>query len=371
MKISIERNKFLNTLLHVQNIVEKRNTIPILSNILVTTNQSNIIISATDMDMTITETIECSIIEEGSFTTPAHILYEIVKKISEGSQIELISNDGNKLSVRSGKSKFTLPCLPENEFPKIDNQSLENEFFINPQKLRDLIDKTKFAMSTEEARYYLNGIYLHSVELEGKKKFRAVATDGHRLAKVENDMPTGTDNIPGVIVPKKTINEIRKLIDDIDHDVQISLNESKIIFTINKIVISSKLIDGSFPDYEKVIPLNNDKEFSVKKEIMYNAVDRVSTMSSEKSKSVKLTILNNMISLSSNSADIGSGAEDIDIEYSGSDIEIGYNAKYLLEIINQIKGEKIIFKLFDSSSPTIIQDQKNVDTLYILMPMRV
>tara|TARA_Y100000590_G_scaffold83755_3_gene93385 strand:+ start:2425 stop:3540 length:1116 start_codon:yes stop_codon:yes gene_type:complete len=371
MKISIERNALFNSLSHVQNIVEKRNTIPILSNILINAKESKVILSATDMDISITESIKCSIIEEGSITTPAQTLYEIVRKITEGNEIELISNDGNKLSVRSGKSKFSLSCLPKDDFPKIENQSLENEFLLDSAILKNIIDKTRFAISNEETRYYLNGIYMFIGGKDEEKQLRAVSTDGHRLAKVEYKLSNDFKDVSGIIIPKKTINEVRKLIDECDGDIRISLDENKVIFFINNMVLSSKLIDGSFPDYEKVIPKNNDKDLLVDTKLVYEAVDRVSTVSSEKSRSVKLSISENIISLSSNSAETGSGAEDIEANYSGEKVEIGYNAKYLLEIINQIQGKKVSFKLFDSSSPSIIQDPDDDKTLYILMPMRV
>ena len=269
MKISIERNLLLNSLSHVQNVVEKRNTIPILSNILINAKANNIIISATDMDLSITETVNSSVIEEGSVTTPAQTLYDIVRKTTEGNEIELISNDGSKLSVRSGKSKFSLSCLPKDDFPKIENSNLENEFFLDSEILKKVIDKTRFAISNEETRYYLNGTYIHSVENNNQKNLRAVSTDGHRLAKIEIALPEETNNIPGVIIPKKTINEVRKLIDDFSGNIRISLDETKIIFYINNIILSSKLIDGSFPDYEKVIPTNNDKILLADTKLMY------------------------------------------------------------------------------------------------------
>tara|TARA_B100000965_G_C19546500_1_gene738069 strand:+ start:208 stop:1323 length:1116 start_codon:yes stop_codon:yes gene_type:complete len=371
MKISIDRNSLLNTLSHVQNVVERRNTVPILSNILIDAKSNNIVLSATDMDLSITETIVCSVIEEGSITTTALTLFEIVRKTPEGSEIELISNDGSKLSVRSGKSKFSLSCLPKDDFPKIDNLSLESEFSIQSEILKKMIDKTKFAISNEETRYYLNGIYFHIIKNEDRSILRSVATDGHRLAKFEHEFTGGDLNLPGIIIPKKTINEVRKLLEENSEEIKISVNESKIIFFIDNIVLTSKLIDGSFPDYEKVIPKNNDKEMFAKTNLIYEAIDRVSTVSSEKSKSVKLSLSENIASLSSNSAETGSGAEDLEVKYPGEKIEIGYNAKYLLEIINQIDGEEVNFKLFDSSSPSIIQDLKDHSTLYILMPMRV
>ena len=371
MKISIERNTLLKLLSHVQNVVEKRNTIPILSNILISAKGNNITLSATDMDLSITETVNSTVIEEGSITTPAQTLYEIVRKIPDGNEIELIANNGNKLSVRSGKSKFSLLCLPKDDFPKIENMNLDNEFLLNSELLKKIIDKTRFAISNEETRYYLNGVYMHIVEEAGQKSLRAVATDGHRLAKIDVSLSNEKNNVPGVIIPKKTINEIRKLIEDYDGDIRICLNETKIIFYFDNIILSSKLIDGTFPDYEKVIPKNNDKELLVDTKLIYEAVDRVSTVSSEKSRSVKFSILDNIISLSSNSAETGSGAEDIEVNYSGEKMEIGYNAKYLLEIINQIESNKVKFKLFDASSPLIIEDPKEDNALYILMPMRI
>tara|TARA_Y100000590_G_scaffold367292_2_gene427267 strand:- start:4537 stop:5652 length:1116 start_codon:yes stop_codon:yes gene_type:complete len=371
MKISIERNSFLNSLSHVQNIVEKRNTIPILSNILIDAHSNNLILSATDMDVSVTEAINCNVIEQGSVTTPAHTLYDIVRKIPEGNEIELISNDGNKLSFRSGKSKFSLSCLPKDDFPKIEELDLKNEFTINSKELIKIIDKTKFAISTEETRYYLNGIYLHVGAKDNKKILVSVATDGHRLAKVETDLPEGAENLSGVIIPKKTINEVRKLIDEQNNDIRVALNENKIVFYINNVILSSKLIDGSFPEYEKVIPKNNDKTLEINTNQIYEAIDRVSTVSDVKSNSIKLSIMDNIISISSNNSETGSGAEDINIDYVGEKIEIGFNAKYLLEILSQIDSEKLNFKLLDSSSPTIITDSEDNHSIYVLMPMRV
>ena len=371
MKFSIERNSFLSCLAHVQNVVEQRPTVPILSNILITANSSKLILSATDMDLSIIENVDSSVIEEGSVTTPAHTLYDIVRKIPEGNEIELISNDGNKLSLRSGSSKFSLSCLPKDDFPKINQDVLENEFNLNSEDLKKIIDKTKFAVSNEETRYYLNGIYIHAIDENNEKKLRAVATDGHRLAKFETKLPQDANKIPGIIIPKKTINEVRKIIENYSGVIKISLDESKILFNVNNVTLSSKLIDGSFPDYEKVIPKNNDKSFSVDKKLIYEAVDRVSTVSSEKTRSIKLVVFENNISLSSSSAETGTGAEDIKIKYSGEKLEVGYNARYLMEIINQIDGDLITFELFDSSSPSIILDNTSKNSLYILMPMRV
>ena len=232
MKISIERNILLKLLSHVQNVVEKRNTIPILSNILINAKANSVIISATDMDLSITEKVNSSVIEEGSITTPAQTLYEIVRKIPEGNEIELIANNGSKLSVRSGKSKFSLLCLPKDDFPKIENMNLDNEFLLNSELLKKIIDKTKFAISNEETRYYLNGVYIHVVQKNSQKSLRAVATDGHRLAKIDVNLSNEVNNVPGIIIPKKTVNEVRKLIEDFDGDIKICLDESKIIFYI-------------------------------------------------------------------------------------------------------------------------------------------
>jgi DNA polymerase-3 subunit beta len=260
--------------------------------------------------------------------------------------------------------------LPVADFPEIGQGKLPSTFAIPASELRALIDRTKFAMSTEETRYYLNGIYLHAADNDGVAVLRAVATDGHRLARFEMPLPEGASGMPGIIVPRKTVGELRKLIEEAGDAIQVSLSESKIRFAFDHIVLTSKLIDGTFPDYQRVIPKNNDKIVEVNPKIFSRAIDRVSTISDGKSRAVKTSLNGKTMTLSANSPEAGSATEDLEV--NGNDnMEIGFNARYLLDITQQIEGDGCRLTLADAASPTIIQDSGDASALYVLMPLRV
>ena len=372
MKITIERAALLRALGHVQSVVERRNTIPILSNVLLKGENGRLSLSATDMDLEVIEVVEAKIAREGRTTAPAHTLYDIVRKLRDGAEIELdAATDRNTLFLRSGRSTFQLTCLPAEDYPVMTGAPLSHEFLLAAAELKSLIDRTRFAISTEETRYYLNGIYLHTAKNGDVAVLRAVATDGHRLARVEIMVPDGAAGMPGVIIPRKTVVELRKLLDEIDQPVRIELSESKIRFDFGDGVLSSKLIDGTFPDYDRVIPLNNDTELEVDCALFAEAVDRVSTISSEKSRAVKLAVDRNTLTLSATSPENGTAAEEIEVNYRAAPIEIGFNSRYLLDITQQIKGDTALFSMADASAPTILRDAADSSALYVLMPMRV
>ncbi len=371
MKLSIDRAALLRSLNHVQSVVEKRNTIPILSNVLLKAEDGTLAMATTDMDLEINEAVAAQVDVPGMITAPAHTLHDIVRKLPDSSSVELALDDsGNAMTIKSGRSKFRLSCLPVGDFPEIGGTELPTSFSLPASNLRALIDRTKFAMSTEETRYYLNGIYVHEAESEGVKVLRAVATDGHRLARFEMPLPDDAVGMPGVIIPRKAINELRKLLEDAADSIQISLSESKIRFTFDHIVLTSKLIDGTFPNYEQVIPSGNDKIVEVDPKLFTSAIDRVSTISDGKSRALKLTLNGKTMTLSANSPEAGSATEDLEV--NGNDnIEIGFNARYLLDITGQIEGEGCRLTLADAASPTIIQDTSDLSSLYVLMPLRV
>ncbi len=371
MKLSIERAALLRSLAHVQSAVERRNTIPILSNVLMKAEDGVLSLATTDMDLEINEAVAAQVDAEGSTTVPAQTLFEIVKRLPEDANIELeLDSSGNQMNVKSGRSNFKLSCLPVSDFPEIGQGDLPVQFSIPANDLRAMIDRTRFAMSTEETRYYLNGIYLHAAENEGVKVLRAVATDGHRLARFEMPLPDGAGDMPGIIIPRKAVNEVRKLIEDAGDAIQITLSESKIRYAFDHIVLTSKLIDGTFPDYQRVIPEGNDKIVEVNPKIFTAAIDRVSTISDGKSRAVKIMLNDKTMTISANSPESGSAVEDIEI--NGNDnMEIGFNAKYLLDITSQIEGDGCRLTLADSASPTIIQDTGDSSALYVLMPLRV
>ena len=372
MKLTIERAALLKALSHVQSVVERRTTIPILSNVLLRAEAGRLALSATDMDLEIIERVPSQIDREGRTTAPAHTLYDIVRKLREGAQIEMESSgERNALILRSGRSTFTLACLPPDDYPLMAPGELAHNFALPAAELRGLIDRTRFAISTEETRYYLNGIYLHATKADEVPVIRAVATDGHRLARVEMVLPEGAAGIPGVIIPRKTVLELRKLIDESDDEVQIGLSETKIRAAVGEAALTSKLIDGTFPDYDRVIPSNNDKVLEVECKAFAEAVDRVSTISSEKSRAVKLSIEGDSLVVSATSPENGTAVEELEVRYLAGPLEIGFNSRYLLDITEQIDGEGAQFVMSDAGSPTIVRGRDDASALYVLMPMRV
>ncbi len=372
MKLTIERAALLKSLGHVQSVVERRNTIPILSNAKIEARDGSLSLNATDMDLDIVEKVATEVTQAGATTTPAHTLYDVVRKLPEGSQVELESADGDgQLVLRSGRSRFTLSCLPIEDFPVMSEGELAHHFSLSAGDLRGIVDRTRFAISTEETRYYLNGIYLHAAKRDGVDVLRAVATDGHRLASVEVPLPDGAAGMPGVIVPRKTVGEVRKLIDETTDDVAISLSETKIRISFDDGVLTSKLIDGTFPDYERVIPADNDKVMEVDLRSFADAVDRVSAISAEKSRSVKLALSGTNLVLSASSPESGSATEEVEVSYDSDAMEIGFNARYLLDITQQIEGDRAQFVMSDAASPTIVREVGDASALYVLMPMRV
>ena len=373
MRFVADRNMLLRALGHVTGIVERRNTIPILSNILIGAEAAGVLtLKATDLDMEVIETLPAQVQTPGAVTVTAYTLHDIVRKLPEGAEIHIERKEPEgRLKVKAGRASFELAVLPADEFPDMGQAELPHRFTLEGGDLKRLFEKARFAISTEETRYYLNGIYLHRVEGGAAPKLRAVATDGHRLAQVETEAPAGTAGMPGVIVPRKAVAEIVKLLDDGKAPVEISLSPAKIRFALGDAVLTSKLIDGSFPDYARVIPTTNKKILQLGKADLEKAVDRVSTLSSEKARAVKLNVSDGTVVVSANNPESGSATEEIAAVYGNEPIEIGFNARYLLDIAAQIDGSTAIFKLADGSSPTLISDGSDSSALYVLMPMRV
>ncbi|WP_316857962.1 DNA polymerase III subunit beta [uncultured Cohaesibacter sp.] len=372
MKVTLERATLLKSLNHVHRVVERRNTIPILSNVLLRAEGGDLVFKATDLDLEVLETAPAMVEVGGATTVPAHMLYDIVRKLPDGSEVTLTTNEEQTaLAISAGRSHFTLQILPVTDFPDITAGEFSHSFKIPALDLKRLIDHTQFAISTEETRYYLNGIYLHSVETDGMTLLRAVATDGHRLAQAQLTAPIGAAGMPGVIVPRKTVSEVQKLIEDPEANIAVELSDTKIRLTIGPVVLTSKLIDGTFPDYEKVIPKNNDRVMKIENAIFAQAVDRVSTVSNERGRAVKLSLEPNSLILSVSNPDSGTATDELSVEYDAEPMEIGFNARYLLDITNQLESQSAQFRLADSGSPTLIQDDGDNNTLYVLMPMRV
>lgn len=372
MKLTIERAALMKSLNHVQSVVERRNTIPILSNVLIDAAGDKMTLKATDLDIEIIETVPAEVATAGAVTVPAHMCYDIVRKFPDGAQVDLeTAKDGASLTLRCGKARFTLQTLPKDDFPDLATGEISHRFIIATAELKRLFDKTRFAMSSEETRYYLNGIYLHAADAEGRMMLRAVATDGHRLARVEMPAPEGAAGMPGVIVPRKTVTEVGKLLEDQLAEVNVELSASKIRFSFSNATLTSKLIDGTFPDYERVIPQGNDKTLLVGSARFAESVDRVSTISSERGRAVKLHLEAGRLTLSVNNPDSGSASEELEVDYAGDSIEIGFNARYLLDIATQLEHEEACFEMADPGSPTLVRDASDTSALYVIMPMRV
>ncbi len=384
MKVTIERAALLKSLGHVHRVVERRNTIPILSNVLLRADDQALLLKATDLDLEVIERLAADVSAAGATTVPAHILYEIVRKLPDGAQVSLESiGESGQMQLRSGRSRFNLQSLPDSDFPDLATGEPGHAFNLAAGDLKRLIDKTQFAISNEETRYYLNGIFLHTLDVEGQIMLRAVATDGHRLARVEIPAPDGALGMPGVIVPRKAVAEVQKLIEDPGMDVRVEISAAKARFIFGdpsppdqvrgsgQVVLTSKLIDGTFPDYVRVIPSGNDKRLTVDRAPFAAAVDRVSTISSERGRAVKLAVADAKLTLSVTNPDSGSATEELDVDYDSSPIDIGFNARYLLDITEQLDGDTVLFKLADPGSPTLVQDRDGAAALYVLMPMRV
>ena len=372
LKSKIKRSDLLKSLNYTQSVVERRGTIPILSNIRLETGDNGLRLTATDMDISVEDMADAVIEVAGATTVPAHTFFDIIRKLPDGKDITLDkSSDDGKMIIRCGSSRFSLSTLPVDDFPVMDEGDLTHHFSLPAAELHNLIDKTRFAVSTEETRYYLNGVFMHTTEDGGNNVLRTVATDGHRLARLETSVPEGAMGMPGVIIPRKTIGELRKLTEETDGNIEISLSETKIRFRAGDTVLISKLIDGTFPDYERVIPSGNDKIMEVNCKELATAVDRVSVIATEKSRGIKLNISQGSLKLSANSPEQGTASEELGVTYGADELESGFNSRYLLDMLAQIEGESVQFVLAESTAPALVRDPGDVGAIYVIMPMRV
>jgi len=372
MKFSIERGTLLKAVSQAQSVVERRNTIPILANVLIEAEGSTVTFRATDLDIEVLDRAPAQVERAGSTTVSAVMLHEIVRKLPDGSLVT-ISDDSaaGRLSVQAGRSHFNLATLPKEDFPVMASSDYACNFSAPAAALRRLFDKSKFAISTEETRYYLNGVYMHVATGESGPVLRCVATDGHRLARIDAELPMGAEGMPGVIVPRKTVGELRKLLDDDDMKIAVSVSETKVRFATPDITLTSKVIDGTFPDYTRVIPQGNTRRLEVDARDFAAAVDRVATVSSERSRAVKLSLDEDRLILSVNAPDSGAAEEELAVAYGDERLDIGFNAKYLLEIASQVDRENAVFLFNSAGDPTLMREGNDMSAVYVVMPMRV
>ena len=375
MKLKVNSSDLSKALSHLQGVVELRHTLPILSNVIIKAEDTQLKLSSTNLDILCSEQISANIDINGEISVPAITLHEIVKKLPQGSDIDIsMDENGNSINIKSGRSRFNLSTLPTDDFPDISQDDLSVKFVMSVDDLKTMIDKTKFAISNEESRYYLNGIFFHSAHKNGIDVLRSVATDGHRLAQCDMPLPHGAENMSGIIIPKKTTLELRRILDDANGDVQIELSSSKVKFVFSEIELVSKVIDGTFPDYTKVIPENNDKKLKTNITELKGAIERVSAIAvseETKSRGLKLVIENNKLQLLANSASKGSAIEELDVDFIHDKLEIGFNSRYLLDIITEIDGNEVTLNFSDPAAPVLIVDDAEDNLFFVLMPMRI
>ncbi len=372
MKVSIERATLLKAVSQAQSVVERRNTIPILANVLIEAEGNTVTFRATDLDIEVLDKAPAQVERAGATTVSAVTLHEIVRKLPDGALVQLSEDGGaGRLTVTAGRSNFNLATLPKEDFPVMASSEYATNFTAKAEVLRKLFDKSKFAISTEETRYYLNGVYMHIADSEEGRVLRCVATDGHRLARIDAPLPSGAEAMPGVIVPRKTVGELRKLLDEDEMDIAVSVSETKVRFATPDITLTSKVIDGTFPDYSRVIPTGNTRRLEVDASEFAKAVDRVATVSSERSRAVKLQLDEDRLVLSVNAPDSGAAEEELAVAYDDDPLEIGFNAKYLLEIASQVDRENAVFMFNSSGDPTLMREGTDTSAVYVVMPMRV
>ena len=371
MEFTINRDSFLKSLGHANGIIEKKTTLPILSNILIEAKNSKIKITSTDLDIIYFEEIAAQEIKkEGSTTTSSNILYDILRKLQANAKVELSLLSTNKLKLISGNSKFNLLCMPPDNFPLSEEDNSQNSFEISSEKLLKLLNKTKISISNDETRHYLNGIYLHKTVLENKSFLCGVATDSHRLSSSSIEMNQNI-NLEPIILPKKTIFQLILLLEQNNKNVKISNSKSKIKFEIDNGILISKVIDGRFPDYNKVIPKNNNKMLELSLNEFKNSIDRVTTVSADRKEGLKISILKDSVQLSVNSLNSGEGVENVSAKFNSDNLVISFNSRYLTDIASQIENEKLIIYLKDPGSPVLIKDPLEKNSFHVVMPMKI
>ena len=369
MKFSVNQQDLQQALNYCQGVIEKRSTLPILSNILLDVQNSRLTLTATDLDLIFIHQIQnIEIHEEGKTTTTSSIMYDIVRKFSSGKKINLTLNDKNKLHLESEKSVFNLNCINASEFPITDEDFNQNQFIIKSKQLLKLLNKCKFSVSNDETRHYLSGIYFHQTDFEDKNYLTAVATDSHRMSISKIRLEEKIEFEP-VILPKKTIYQLCALLDGYDGDVKISNVKSKIKFELANSVLISKLIDGKFPNYIQVIPKNNQKKLELNLKLFLDSVDRVASVSLDKKDGVKFSLTQNTLNLSVNNTNSGDGKETINVKFE-HDLEISFNSRYLIDVASQLDGDKIELFFNDMGSPALIKDPSDFDSIFVVMPMK-
>ena len=370
MQFSVKREILLKSLNFVQGVVEKKNTLPILSNVLLQLKNKKLSIVATDLDIIFYDEItDVKILNEGSTTTSAAILYDILRKISSNSDLNFELKTENKLSLKSDNSDFNLLCLPTDNFPTFTDEFEGREIALNNNRFLKLLNKTKISISNDDTRHYLNGIFLHLTEFHGRQFLTGVATDSHRLSS--SSLEIDKNDFNSLILPRKTVFQLCSLLAESSDQLAMQSSENKIKFTLGNMKLISKVIDGKFPDYKKVVPTSNDKTLTVSSKDFVNSIERVASVSLDRKEGVKLAINKDNVQLSVNSANSGDGNEKIKAEFSSENLNISFNSKYLIDIVSEIEHKNLKINLKDSVSPVLIEDLSDKNSYYVIMPMKI
>ncbi len=371
MQFNINRDSLLKSLNFVQGVVEKKNTLPILSNVLLNLKGKTLEIVATDLDIVFYDELsDLNIVEEGNTTTSANVLFDILRKIPQGTEINFTLKNENKLSLKTKNSDFNLLCLPSSNFPTFDDKFDGENIKVDKKKFLSLLNKTKISISNDDTRHYLNGVYLHATESNKNTFLTGVATDSHRLSS-SSILVDNIQSFSSIIIPRKTVFQLCNLLENIDDKLLIQASANKIKFSLGKIKLISKVIDGKFPDYQKVVPKENTKTLTVSSSDFINSVERVASVSIDRKEGVKLELGRNKLKLSVNSTNSGDGNEVVAAKYDGEDLAIGFNSKYLIDIASEIEDKNLIFNLKNSTSPVLVFDNSDKNSFYVIMPMKI
>ena len=371
MQFVVKRDILLKSLNFVQGVVEKKNTLPILSNVLLQLKDNKLSIVATDLDIVFyNEISDVKIINEGSTTTSAAILYDILRKISSNSELNFDLKSENKLSLKSDSADFNLLCLPTDNFPSFSDEFEGQEIALDKNRFLKLLNKTRISISNDDTRHYLNGVFLHLTEAHGRNFLTGVATDSHRLSSSSLEIENSND-FSSLILPRKTVFQLCSLLSETSDSLTMQSSENKIKFTLGKIRLISKVIDGKFPDYKQVVPATNDKILNVPSKEFINSIERVASVSLDRKEGVKLMIDKDNIQLSVNSANSGEGNETIKADYNSESLNISFNSKYLIDIASEIENKNLKMNLKDSTSPVLIEDASDKNSYYVIMPMKI
>ena len=369
MKFSLNQQDLQKSLNYCQGVIEKRSTLPILSNVLLDASNSTLTITATDLDLIFIHQISnVEILEEGKTTTSSSIMYDIVRKFSAGKKINFSNVGENKIHLESEKSDFNLNCISASEFPLTDENFNKNEFLINSKDLLKLLNKCKFSVSNDETRHYLSGIFFHQTQVEDKFFLTAVASDSHRMSISKTRLKEKIEFEP-IILPKKTVFQLCSMLEDYEGDVKVSNIKSKIKFELNNSILISKLIDGKFPNYLQVLPKENKKKLQVDLKLFLDSVDRVASVSLDKKDGVKFSLKKDILNLSVNNTNSGDGKENLNVKFD-HDLDISFNSRYLIDVASQLDANQIEIYFKDSGSPALIKDPGDFDSIYVVMPMK-